>query len=354
MSAPTALNPHGLLPFYESGPDVVLSSTSVAEGSFVVIAAAYDEIEKGDAFPSPFANLKVQRVRSVKGPGFWTLTCEGSGPIGGADAITYGPDTTETATNLDQGVYEIACATRDAVVAGDAFPSPLSGIKVKEVRAKKLAGYYLLTCTGEGLISGTSKIIGARWTKDPHGYDVLSVSRVVATDASLPSWGSVADVSSEIEAGSTMFFLSAQEAYKLDGAWKVREENYQGVKTDKLLDREITVNESIQSPADPITVSLPDGFSTASKAKVSLPRIVVRDTFITFTAPDTTIIPGRATPPNAPSIQSFTITGSLVRNWPYQWKLASITDAQLIYGVTGVTARRVTLTYEFVWAAEYG
>jgi hypothetical protein len=352
---PNALNPHGYLPYIQDGPDVTLSSTSVAEGTFTKVASTKDAVAVGDSFPTPYANLKVQRVRSIRGPGYYTLICEGSGRIGGADAITYGPDTTLRATGLDEGIYEIACASRDGVAVGSAFPDSLAGIRVKEVKAKKLAGYYLLTCTGDGLAAGigSTKIIGARWSYDPKNYDVLTITRIVGLSAADPTWGSVASTESDISAGSTMYLLSVQDTLKLDGYWKVREETYQGIKSDKVIDREVSVNESLQSPSEPITIDATGGWSDAFKAKVSLPRIVVRDTIITTDVPDTSIIPGRSTPPDAPPVQSFTLTGGLVRNWPNTWKLASIQDNLLYYGISGVAVRKVTLTYEYVWPAEF-
>jgi hypothetical protein len=132
--------------------------------------------------------------------------------------------------------------------------------------------------------------------------------------------------------------------------WRVTP-RYQGLIGSQPTKRMITVNEEVMNPADPIVVTgLTGGWTDPRKAQISLPKIVVVDTSIVIGSSPTATIPGASTPPDPPSIQSLTITGSnLTYRWPHHWKLASINRDEL----AGTSIALETLTYEYVWPASF-
>jgi len=132
--------------------------------------------------------------------------------------------------------------------------------------------------------------------------------------------------------------------------WRVQPQ-YQGLLNAKnYYKRQITVNEEVMSPQDPVIVTLPGGWTTARKAQVSMPKIVVKDSQMVFGPSPTVIIPGRYTPPNPPAIQSLSMSGSdLTWRWPSLWKLASIDRDE----IPGLDCALQVLTYEYVWPASF-
>jgi hypothetical protein len=56
----------------------------------------------------------------------------------------------------------------------------------------------------------------------------------------------------------------------------------------------------------------------------------VTDRFITTSAPPTNVIPGNATPPNAPAIKVITVSGvDVTRHWPGGWRMSSVSGQQI-------------------------
>jgi len=127
--------------------------------------------------------------------------------------------------------------------------------------------------------------------------------------------------------------------------------HYQGLLGSKPYKRQITVNEEVVNPEQPIIVTLAGGWDDARKAQVSLPKIMVRDTRVVTDVSPTASIPGNATPDNAPSIQAMSISGpNLVFRWPHNWKIASLDRDE----IPGTLVALETINYEFVWPANFG
>jgi len=83
------------------------------------------------------------------------------------------------------------------------------------------------------------------------------------------------------------------------------------------------------------------GWEDLRSTALDASRVQVADTFLTFDAPPTDKLPGHLTPESAPAVfDIFALpwwsTAGFTWNWPWGWKLVSISSEPLIYGVTGV------------------
>jgi len=79
-------------------------------------------------------------------------------------------------------------------------------------------------------------------------------------------------------------------------------------------------------------------------AELSIPKLVVSDSFVSLTEPPFGGIPGNAIPVDAPDFTEFTFwtTGGYRYHWPHGWRRASINSEQL----PGKQVWFVTITYE--------
>jgi len=121
-----------------------------------------------------------------------------------------------------------------------------------------------------------------------------------------------------------------------------------GIRDSKPYSRSITVNGQPISPSGPITVDFPGGWEDPRKSQVDFPKIVVRDTIVSFgSGPPTDAIPGNVTPPDAPAISGIVYFGpDVTYHWPHGWKLASIDGHR---NIPGTSIHIYTLVYEFEW-----
>lgn len=134
------------------------------------------------------------------------------------------------------------------------------------------------------------------------------------------------------------------------GTWWRVSPHYQGLIDTKPYSRQITCNEEVVSPSEPIIVTLPEGWDDPRKGQISLPKICVRDSRVVIVASDTGAIPGNVTPPDAPDIQFISITGTLTWRWPKGWKIASLDRTE----IPGTLIALETISYEYVWPAVFG
>ena len=129
----------------------------------------------------------------------------------------------------------------------------------------------------------------------------------------------------------------------------MRQRTYKGIigsVASKLVQRKITNNGNIVS-SESIVVDLAGGWTTARKGQVSLPRVVVSDTVISTTSPNTLALPGKATPPNPPAVLLLTPSGPDVSyNWPSGWRVSGVSGQELYLGA-GIWSN--TIDYEYVW-----
>lgn len=146
-----------------------------------------------------------------------------------------------------------------------------------------------------------------------------------------------------------LYCVSVEREEYRNGWWWISKD-YRGLVGTKTYKRRITVNENIVSPGEPFVNELSGGWGTASKGQLSLPRVVVQDSYVSTSAPPTNAIPGASTPSDAPSLNtSIGFEGmELVRNWPAGWKLASLESDQ----IPGKNLWLITLSREYVWSAQ--
>ena len=240
---------------------------------------------------------------------------------------------------LDEGTLTYCVPTKYYFTPGQAPPT-YPFMRIHDCDEDDTAGDFIVTLACRGLANGAGfKVIGKKWSKTAFGFDECNVT-VVATD-------NIVYQSGDSLAGyPLMFLVEQQEDDLLDATYRVLSLKYQGIAWGKLTQRVITVNENIQSH-DSLIVTFPDGWDTARKGQMSWPTIVVSDTITTTTPPPTHLIPGAATPPNAPTIQFLTLSGAdLTYHWPHEWKLSAITGPELFLGA-GVY--NTTLNYEWQW-----
>lgn len=249
--------------------------------------------------------------------------------------------------SLDEGTLTYMCDRRDVFFPGGVAPG-FPGLRIQSVEERSLAGDYECTLNVSGLKTGVSRVISREWRRNPVGWDEASETHVIATGASF-AWGTaMADYAS-------MRLMEEGEDEHLDGAWSTRQIVYRGIERTGLVDRQVTVNENIMSPGSEVAVLAPleGGWTTPETATVSLPRIVVTDTYKSTTTPDTEAIPGPLSAGeilarNLPAVKTFSLSGpDLRRQWPAGWKWASL-DPQELYRGAGVWIHREVM--EYVWA----
>lgn len=248
-------------------------------------------------------------------------------------------DITVSVDDFDRGQLEYLCPTRTYIKDGQVAPG-FPGLIVQRARASQRAGDYFITCDCAGLLMESSKIISTDRQLTPHDFDQVTIREIVAAGTGFV-WGS------GVEGCNT---TSASEK-QLDSHWLIRTRVAQGISSHKLRQRVITVNENIVSPSVPVRVLLPGGWRDYRKGRISMPRVVVTDTYVDHNLPPTGAIPGNLTPPNAPPVQVIVNSGSdFVYNYPANWKLSNISYQRLL---EGYTPGKHSLSYEFVFPTDF-
>lgn len=118
-----------------------------------------------------------------------------------------------------------------------------------------------------------------------------------------------------------------------------------GILSPKGRQRTMSVNGQTIS-GDLMVVNLPGGWNTPRKSVAQLPKLVVRDRYFSTSPPPTTLLPGPATPPNAPQVKVMTFSGTDVTHyWPGGWYLASISNQEI--GESSLHATDWIYEYQF-------
>lgn len=118
-----------------------------------------------------------------------------------------------------------------------------------------------------------------------------------------------------------------------------------GLISNKPRQRTMTANGQTIS-GDLMVVNLPGGWTTPRKSVAQLPKLVVRDRYLTTSPPPTHLLPGPATPIGAPSVKFMTFSGVDVTSyWPGGWHLASLSSQQI--GDRGLYANDWVYEYQF-------
>jgi hypothetical protein len=250
-------------------------------------------------------------------------------------------------SDLDRGQIVYMCNKRGVFSVGGS-PSMFPNLRIQAVDERNVAGDVEVTLNVEGLIDSNAKRVSLTWQEDPFDFDTANEEWIQLFDSTF-TWGSA------MTGNSNMRLVAVGQSYNLDGRWARKGYTYKGIRKAGLVDRQVTVNENIVSPSDPVTVNLPGGWDDPRQANISLPRVVLRETVKSTSPPDTDDIPsGNYVLPisglSFPDVQSFSLSGSVTYNWPNGWKLANIDGKQLY---AGVNIWVNTYVYEYVWLYQF-
>ena len=149
--------------------------------------------------------------------------------------------------------------------------------------------------------------------------------------------------------GGTTVCVSANPKLLMPGWYKVHA-RFLGIVSNKNRVRRITCD-SQEISADSVRVPLPGGWTFPTKGSVSLPEIVVEDTFFTTSPPPTQLVPGPNAPADPPPVNlsiagvSFGVEGQVTSHYPHNWSLISVAGDPL--GPSGPWKN--TLRWKFIW-----
>lgn len=271
------------------------------------------------------------------------LTHGASGILLNSEEITVSLD------SIDEGNLEYLCPAINSLLPGAVAPD-YPGLYIQSVTARPEADEWILRCRVRGLQSGSTKRTALSWSEDPFGWDVASEERIELATATF-AWGSRA-----LAGFNNMRLMKVTSEDLLDGHWMKRNIEHKGIKKLGLYDRELSANESIVNPGDPIIVSLEGGWPDGRKGKIAFPRITFTETFKSLQPARTTAFPAPwpGLPPSGipfPRPRIITITGSdLNYNWPNGWKVNNIAAKELF---AGANIWLLTYYFEYVPLAEF-
>lgn len=226
-----------------------------------------------------------------------------------------------------------ASLSKGAAVPGHA------GFIIESMTPERLGNYYLYDVRGVGLVGGVAKRMknGYRETNSLADWDGYSDRRIALTKDLFTKGQRVGN-----------FVCTATENVEMMtgvGLWETSG-TFVGLRSGAgTRRRQVTSNGQVIT-GDSITVSLEGGWSTARKGQVSLPKILVTDTYPSLNPPATQAVPSLLTPPNAPPIRGIVFTGDSRREvWPGGgWSFTC--GYEQPFGQT-VSLYMVTETYEF-------
>lgn len=188
--------------------------------------------------------------------------------------------------------------------------------------------------------------------------------------ASATSGGSAVDFTTDISAGYLMaaeffpgtphstwptMYLSEVRASDNGTPWRIADCTYIGKMWHKPYHRVITVNGQQISSAEKVTLDgITDGDTDLRYRSVELPEVIVTDVYVDTATLPTHLIPashsGYGTPPNAPTIQSLTLSSdadSTVKQWPNEWSLVGTAHIETIS--SGISLTIYSKTYRYKW-----
>jgi hypothetical protein len=216
---------------------------------------------------------------------------------------------------------------------GQAAPG-MSGFYLDEVESEQQGGRYIHDCSAVGL-AGQKRTKGHPQRNDEYlDWDTVT-DEYLTTNANVFRSGQLGSY------GGTTVCTSATSVPVLGGIFRVRG-TFRGIITAKVRERTISSNGQTVS-GDTITVNLPGGWNTPRKGQAQLPKVTVTDKYRGTSAPPTNLIPGPATPPNAPAVKIISVFGDVTRYWPAGWHLAGVSGTQI--GTSGL--------WESEWHYEY-
>lgn len=239
----------------------------------------------------------------------------------------------------------------------------ITGVAATDVITSTAHGYsdtqkvVLLSLSGgDGLTSQSASAIGVIYYVRDATTDTFKLAST--------SGGSAIDFTTDITAGYVIdaqfcpgtvhpdwpaMYLTNVSLQDTNTPWRKADCQYVGMMWAKPYHRVITVNGQQFSSSEPITVDLSGGWpSTARYTNFILPEVVVTDTVVETSAPSTSSVPTINTPPNAPTIQSLTLSATnLTYNYPYGWSLVDVSNVETLNsGITVYINRKV---WRYIW-----
>ena len=239
---------------------------------------------------------------------------------------------------LDTGVLRYTTIDPNAFAEGQSVPDA-PGLIIQQAESEQDGEDFDFTLSVLG-VDGSKPARRLKGFPDRH-YNLLDWDRV--EDAWLTTNPNLIQEGQTGNFGGTMVCLSANDKQIHPGWYEVRG-SFVGIMRNRKDRQRVIRSNGFTVSGDSITVNLPGGWSTPRKGQAQLPKVVVEDTYIGFNPPPTNLIPGPATPPNAPSVKIITVSGDDVTSyWPAGWHLASVGGEQL--GERGLW--KSTWTYEY-------
>lgn len=240
---------------------------------------------------------------------------------------------------LDTGVIRYTTTDPDAFSEGQSLPdAPGLIIQQAELDQDGLDFDFTLSVLGVDGVKPARRLKGF----PDRRYNLLDFDRV--EDAWLTSNPSLIQEGQTGNFGGTTVCLSASDKLIHPGWYEVRG-SFIGILRNRKDRKRVIRSNGFTVSGDTITVNLPGGWTTPRKGQAQLPQVVVEDTYIGFNPPPTHLIPGPATPPNAPNVKVITVTGDDVTSyWPAGWYLSSVGGNQI--GERGLWESTWIYTYQ--------
>lgn len=249
--------------------------------------------------------------------------------------------------DFDVGTMSYFMPKQDSLVKGAASPE-YPGMIIKKVNARKEADAWIGRLNVQGLMTGTTRRIDRVFTPNIEGLDDGNESWIVK--GAVPSRFTIGGIPNGYTdaAGYPNMRVISAPTQTLWGGFKRVSLRYLGSLGPKSYKRRITVDGLVVQPSDPITVFFAGGF-TDKKGRVELPEVVIEDTYVVTSQPDFTVIPGNETPPDAPAVATFAISGDLTYQWPNGWTIQNISYDPIPDTTIATSTRR----YRYKWLATF-
>jgi|GEM_PF-5393268 len=236
--------------------------------------------------------------------------------------ILIGRQLKRRADELDEGMLKFVSTSRDSFTIGGSV-AQMAGLTIEDIDSVEDGGGIW-----EHSLSVIGKLGGPRRKRNFPDITYSLTDWDKAEDAWITNNAAYITEGQLGEFGGTMICVTANARPLCAGWWEVKG-SYVGLIRDKPRQRSITVNGQTIS-GDRIVVQLEGGWNTPQKGQAQLPKLVVKDRYLSATPPPTALIPGPATPLDAPPVQFITYTGTdVTRYWPGGWHLASLQSEQL-------------------------
>ena len=234
-------------------------------------------------------------------------------------------------TDFDDGYLEYLAAARDAFEPGG-NPPEFPAMTILEVNSRAECDEFICRVRVQGLMTGSSRRISSSFTANLEGFDDGQESHLTLNPTEI-TIGSVAS-------GYAHMICVSVTRETLGNGWHRLTPRYLGSLGTKPYKRRIAVDGQTVQPSDPFSISLPGGWAGTQKGRIDLPEVTVEDRYVSTARPNTALVPGNETPPDAPAVSGIAITGDLTYQWPHGWTLTGI-EWDPIPGTTiGIETRR--------------